>query len=431
MISFFSKILGSVPGSTISDWNDEEKSPSSLPTQIIQSTFSANSQHKKPTAKKGAVSTKPSPHMVLALVPVTNQTETKNDEVKSPSLQAPNCSTWTPRQLSVEKSMEKMHKNAEKALKEHRADAKYADEHSFAVSGENSQQAAYATLKEAIPSIEVLQTVKEKPLTFSHTAQAEQSKRPTMEDAHFYLEFDRGVVAGVMDGHGGSAVANYASEEFKKRFPACLEKFQGNVHQAFEYLIDEIHQEVAKNKSWIYEGTTAVISFIDKHTHTVYTATLADSEANIYRKIDNQVKSIPLSVVRNWASKKEALRAAIANNLPIIAKNWPTHKGHDTKYLRVNNINVSRSIGDLDSATLNGKVVLVHKPKITVNQLQHGDILVLACDGLKDFVSEKEIIDLVAANPTNLAETLAKTSVVNQKGSASGDNVTVLTIHVS
>jgi serine/threonine protein phosphatase PrpC len=421
MFSLISKITKSLPSSSISDWNDEEsqKSSPSLPTQIIQGTFSANSQHKKPTAKKATVSTQSSPHMVLALLPASDQTATKNDEVKSSILQAPNCSTWIPRQLPVEKSMEKMHKNAVKAIREHVVDE------------ENSQQAAYASLEEAIPSIEVLQKVKERPLTFSHSAHAEQSKRPTMEDAHFYLEFERGVIAGVMDGHGGSAVANYASEEFKKRFPACLEKFQGNVHQAFEYLIDEIHQEVAKNNSWKTQGTTAVISFIDKHTHTIYTATLADSEANIYRKINARMKSIPLSVVRNWASKKEALRAAIANNDPAILDNWPTYKGHNTKWLRVNNINISRSIGDLYSATLKGQVVLVHKPKITVNQLQPGDTLVLACDGLKDFVSEKEITDLIAGQPANLAEALAMASLKNQQYSAHGDNVTVIAIHVS
>lgn len=407
-INSFFNLFGSVSSvSDWSDWDDNEKSAEktqpSLSVQVAQTTLPTTNQIAQPILNP------------------------------SPEIKAPNCSSWTPRELSWEMSIKKMHKNAEKAIKEHREDAQYKDDHSF-TTDENTELAAYATLKEALPPIESLHEAKEKPLTFSYDVCAEQSRRPTMEDAHFYLEFDQGVVAGILDGHGGSEVANYASKEFEKNFPSCLEKFKGNIHQAFEYLIDEIHQKIAKNLSWNEQGTTAVISFINKNTRFVYTATLADSEANIYRSFGNRVKSIPLSTIRNWASQKDSTRAAIANKLPIILENWPQYKGEQTKSLRVNGANVSRSIGDLSKTTLNDYPAIIHKPKITVNQLQPGDILIFACDGLKDFVSEKEIVDLIQKQQhpiNNLSQSLVKASLYKQGRSMHSDNVSVLAIQVS
>jgi serine/threonine protein phosphatase PrpC len=353
-----------------------------------------------------------------------------------------------PQAASIDQIAQKMWKNGKKAIEEHQ---------------KKDPSGGYASLKKGLPSLEELANHRpEKALEIKHEAAEAQGVRPTMEDAHFFKEIAQGVIAGVFDGHGGSSVANYANKQFAMRFSDQLEKCQGNVREAFQSLIDEIHEEIvqlANNKSgasgpfafihrneWHKAGTTAVICFLDKKTHKIYTATLGDSEANIYRKIDGKMKSIPISCVRDWSSKKDAARAAIATSDPDKAINWP--KAKDPKALRFPGpdygLNVSRAIGDVGFSYFatplkdgevweEGKVPhknpgVIHKAKITLNQVQPGDRIVIGCDGLKDFVPEKEIAKMVDLNP---GEGLAKKLVDHAIGpKKSQDNVTVLVLDV-
>jgi serine/threonine protein phosphatase PrpC len=346
---------------------------------------------------------------VLASVAVT--VFVKNFFFDSPTL-VPDA-PWKPRALTIDVAAQKMWNNSKKAIEEH-----------------HRTSSAYATLQEALPCVDTLINPKPKTsLSFEHFSDEAQGPRKTMEDVHFVIENDQGLFAGVFDGHGGKVIADYASSIFQKQFFEKLNANQGNVHQTFEILCDEIQNQVAKNIEWYYRvGTTAVICFIDKRTHLIYTATLGDSEANIYRKIDKQVKSIPLSCIRNWSSKKDAKRAAIALEMPEIAINWP--KVSQPKGLRFpykDDLNVSRAFGDVHVVTQNYKTAIIHKPKITINQINPGDTLILACDGLKDYVPENEIIDnLTKDSTTNLAKKLVDYALTNK----TEDNVTVIVVNV-
>lgn len=308
-----------------------------------------------------------------------------------------------------------MWKNSKKAIEEH--DKKKSD--------------AYASLHEALPSIDaIFNNTPTSSLTFKYSVAEAQGPRPKMEDAHFFQETDQGIIMGVLDGHGGAEVAHYASTEFQERFFAILKQTNRNVHQTFEILIDEIHKEIVRKPEWNNIGTTVVISFIDKQTHQIYTATLGDSEANIYRSINEQLKSIPLSCVRDWSSKSDARRASVALEDPKIAIDWPNSL--NPKYLRYPSpyygINVSRSIGDVSLTGTVEKPGVIHKPKITVSQLKLGDILILGCDGLKDYVSENEIISVLKENKTDQANKLVRYAIDKRN---SRDNVTVLVVSIS
>jgi serine/threonine protein phosphatase PrpC len=173
-----------------------------------------------------------------------------------------------------------------------------------------------------------------------------------------------------------------------------------------------------------------VVCYVDKKTHHIYTATLGDSEANIYRKFDDKLKSIPLSCIRDWSSKKDAHRASIALGRPQIAINWP--KISNPKYLRFPypffGINVSRSIGDVLLSGSPEKPGVIHKPKITRIQVKSGDLLILACDGLKDYVSDNEIVSILKNPPPNPAKHLVNYAI--DEGN-SLDNVTVLAIAIN
>ncbi|NGX27589.1 MAG: hypothetical protein K940chlam6_01527, partial [Chlamydiae bacterium] len=224
-----------------------------------------------------------------------------------------------------------------------------------------------------------------------------------MEDAHFYKEMEKGTLTGVFDGHGGSKVSAYASAEFQKRFPKALKEANGNVHQAFGKVIDQIHQNVANYSAWNHEGSTAVVCYIDKETHQIYTATLGDSEANIYRKSGQDgITSIPLSCVRDWLSPKDLNRLISIYGKKTVMS-FVKKVGSQAKHIRSQlayGVNVARAIGDVENTGEPGQPRVIHKPKITVNQLRQGDVLILACDGLKDFVPEQEIAKIVANRPS-------------------------------
>lgn len=320
--------------------------------------------------------------------------------------------SWHPRALSLDTTLEKMWKNARKAIVEH-----------------NKGDPAFASLEEALPELSTMLSVKPAPLSFAFEEAEACGRRYTMEDFHFFQEIEQGALAGVFDGHGGQRVADYACDAFTKVFSATLKRVNGNVHSAFEELIHAIHQEVEALAEFNSIGSTAVISFIEKETHIIYTATLGDSEANIYRKNqEGQLTSIPLSCVRNWGSVKDAQRVAFIFNRPEIVDEWTT--AENPKLLRFPHpaigVNVSRALGDKDYRNTEEKPGVIHKPKITMNQMKPGDRLILSCDGLKDFVTEQEIIEQLAREG-DTAQGLIDYAI-NEKNSL--DNVTVVIVHV-
>lgn len=304
----------------------------------------------------------------------------------------------------------KLEKNAQKALQEH-----------IIIAEKNGHD---TSVFKSIPTVEPLKA----PLNFSYEAADEQGMRRSMEDARFYERIDQGVIAGVFDGHGGDQVSKYANHAFATRFPKFLESANGNVKWAFETLINQIQAEIAAHPEWNSVGSTAVITFIDKDTGLVYTATLADTEATIYRND----KAIPLSPLRNWECPKEAARLGRAHNRKeFFDRDWL--KKINPKGIRSQifwGVNVSRALGDVEHKGTTDKPIVIHKPKITVTQTRPGDIIGLFCDGVKDYTSEKELIDLIAANKdknTNLAQQIADFSL-NEKEST--DNVTALIIRI-
>ena len=228
-------------------------------------------------------------------------------------------------------------------------------------------------------------------------------------------------------------MSKYACKEFQNRFPKVLDALKGNVHQTFEALLHEIHTEISTNSQWNSQGSTAVISFIDKETHQIYTATLGDSEANIYRKFPKSgIKSIPLSPIKDWSCEKEMNRLFKARNLSSLAReNLLKRDPKDIRSRIHHGVNVSRALGDLNETGTAEKPIVIHKPKITVNILKPGDTLIIACDGLRDFVSESEIANIVqfsSGTDKELATELVDFAINNK---SSTDNVSVIALRVT
>jgi len=311
--------------------------------------------------------------------------------------------------ISFEKSYEKMMKNSLKAIVEHQK--------------KEEVPGSYITVEELGKQIEELESGKAPSLKITYEHHDDIGDRSDMQDTHFYVEKDTSMLLGVFDGHGGGKVSDFARDYFRANFYKVL-NICGNVHLTFEYLFHKIQQEIEKNENIRENGSTAVICFVDKINNLVYTATLADSEANLYREIGGQTKSIPLSCVRDWGCKKEVARAIKSGN-PTAINEWPKIKDPKERYY--NGLNLSRTLGDTSSRGPINRPGIIGKPKMTVGKFKEDDVLILACDGLKDFVKEETIIKEVAANKSkkdvNLAKHLVEIAVKH-----GDDNCTVLAV---
>ncbi len=320
-----------------------------------------------------------------------------------------------PQAENVDIKIAKMWKNSIKAIEEHRKDP--------------INIKTYIS-KDELPALD--DSVNHQPLSslsFLHSAAEKQGIRTRMEDAHFFEEINQGAITGVFDGHGGMEVAAYACEKFKIKFPEALLKANGDIHAAFIQAINDTQVEIAQHREWDNQGSTAVLCFIDKQFHKIYTATLGDSEANIYRKINGKLKSIPLSCVRDWTSKKDSQRRLAAiKKWPEALKSYQPLISNFPKELRFFSLNVSRALGDVGRAGTAETPAVVHKPKITIQQMQPGDVLILACDGLKDFADENEIVEQIQKESVKkLADQIVDFALDE---AFSRDNVTVVAIQV-
>lgn len=316
-------------------------------------------------------------------------------------------------QITSSFSEQKMLKNFYKSIEEHR------DKHP-----------SYVWLNDPkLPSVAYT------PLSFSVGEYGAQGIRPTMEDEVLFHKSEDGALIAVFDGHGGDKVAKFAKKFFEEHFFVSLQANSQNIHQTFYSIFNDIQNEVEKVEQWSSTGSTAVVSYIDRKTNNIYTATLGDSEANIYRSYNGNIVSIPLSCVRDWSSKKDAQRAAVALNDPNIAVLWPNKPAKSLRFpFPYAGLNVSRALGDREWKYFhvgieNCPPAISHKPKITMHQLQPGDRLVLACDGLKDYVEEEQIANICSQNQSSekTAEKLVNFALYDRK---SKDNVSVIVMDV-
>ncbi|CUI16524.1 putative phosphoprotein phosphatase [Candidatus Protochlamydia naegleriophila] len=286
----------------------------------------------------------------------------------------------------------------------------------------------------AMPRLDLSGSVRRK-LSFNVQDAVLKGRRSSMEDSHFHRQLSNGYVLGICDGHGdGGRIAEYISLRCQQLFSEKWAEHSNNRIEAFSTLLAQIHQEVLEKQIAESGGSTAVICFIEKQTNRCYVATLGDSEAKLFRKVGGDISIFPLSCVRDWSSEKDAKRASSALDKPGIADNWP--KALNSKYLRFPDpfygVNVSRSIGDQEFNTLNGHPAVIQKPKVTLFELEKNDLLVLACDGVWDYVQNKELVDQVIApcwlsDETDIAQEIAHFAL---DAKCSEDNISVIALRV-
>lgn len=307
------------------------------------------------------------------------------------------------------------------------------------------------------------------PLSVTHGEFEMQGPCPYMQDDHFYLESQKYVLAGVFDGHGGAQVAQYANRRFPALFLSHLEKNEGNVRKAFVHTFAQIHEEcrplqnsmlvstvkavksyfkyliVNVRKAFTREklenfkrvvknchvvGSTAVVSFIEKETGRIYTASLGDAEGRISREGLSEIQgkkryptsiwnnSIKLTGVRDWLIESEGERAKTHSEK---ISNVDGGLGK-SKWCLGEELEASRALGDYSYKAVS------QKPVVTVSTLKPGDWLFLGSHGFWEGptlnsgkIADKKLDE--TQDPQELASHLA-----NEAAPVSKDNVTLITM---
>lgn len=266
-------------------------------------------------------------------------------------------------------------------------------------------------------------------------------RREVMEDAKSVEVLPNGgLLVTICDGHGDRGeISRYCTQRFHQLFYPKFYENQDNIPLYFEKIMKSVQEELEILK--LAGGSTALICYIDPNTHMGYFTNLGDSEAKLF----TGKELLPLTCVRNWACPKDELRgrrviekikdrASKAHFLELWSSKHPKERRIGPREL-----NVSRSMGDLDSCFLEGEEGVIQKPKVSIfpvracyNGQEEGQLLIFGCDGLWDFVSEDELIENVLLpfgedNRQDLAKRIVNYALEQGRSS---DNVSVIVVRI-
>lgn len=246
-----------------------------------------------------------------------------------------------------------------------------------------------------------------------------QGVRPTMEDAYAYESMQLGeskaYYFGIFDGHGGARAADFAGQNAAKEFHDAyldIEEKTNPLMQSMYFtpkenenpfeIVPEEHpfeqygipmpQETiiqnALKRSYLLldqamqqqftDGTAAISAVIDRgNLYLAWTgdcrAVVADANGHIKKETIDHKPNLP----------SEEARIKKAGGEIYFQGAW-----------RVNGLAMSRSLGD-KSYKKNPYVIVSIPEIITMNDLQKGDIIILACDGIWDVMQNEEAVQFV------------------------------------
>ncbi|KAG0165119.1 Protein phosphatase 2C 2 [Apophysomyces sp. BC1034] len=215
-----------------------------------------------------------------------------------------------------------------------------------------------------------------------------QGWRLHMEDAHTAIashEKTNASFFAVFDGHGGSAVAKYSSENLYKKVFGSDAFQRGRYREALRRSYMEIDQDLRTDPQYTEEtsGCTAIAALVTKND-VLFVSNAGDSRAVIST---SNGRAIALSQDHKPNNQKEAERIKKAG-------------GH-VEYGRVNgSLALSRALGDLEfkqnTQLPPEKQAVTAEPDIIEHELTNSDeFVVIACDGIWDCMTNQEVVNFV------------------------------------
>lgn len=341
-------------------------------------------------------------------------------------------SKWTPKPISIPEAQEKMWKNAKKAIEEHNVPIRFFDSYDYPKFSSEILPPLDSFTLQALP----------KPLSILHAAAATHGFfTKTMQNVHFVVDWGCHFVAGIFAGYTpqqfernyeNNEIAIFASNYFKMNFLSTLKDMKMNVHATFEQICYDIsknirkEEEERKDRNYDEQGTTAVISYIDRTTGIIYTATVGKPQGFIYRK-DAKGKiqePIPLSCVRDGRIYKSSpTKLPPDKSIQFLQKS--THRRST----------MSRGFGITGTRRVNAQHssrIAIPKPKITMNKLHPGDFIVLCSPAVRlPQIPARAEIQLNKVLTTLPQELLAHCLYRMQLAKTKNDNATVIALQVS
>jgi len=238
-----------------------------------------------------------------------------------------------------------------------------------------------------------------------------------MEDTHTIVDnFNDEKTSGffaVYDGHGGKTAATFCQENFHKILADELSQLKPEEKDQDDLIKDAFLRTYARTDAAMKDtvpsagacAATCLIRTKSDGKRMLYCANAGDSRAVLCR----DGKSISLTIDHKATNPSEIERVVQA--------------GGFVRNDRINGlIAISRALGDHCM-----KMFVISEPNWTVNELEHSDsILILACDGVWDVLSEQQAVDMIVGEKDCL--TMAKKLLVSAIKGGSTDNITVLTV---
>jgi protein phosphatase 2C family protein 2/3 len=239
-------------------------------------------------------------------------------------------------------------------------------------------------------------------------------RRREMEDAYVTAFFDfavRGKVYpiqlfGILDGHGGTDASFYVMDNLERKLHEMLTTFCANglTDEAIWNALKMTFVELNKGLGECESGTTATVAII--LDGKLWTANVGDSKTILD-------SGIQLS--------EDAKLTDPRYQKGIVKRGGFVFEG------RINGVlAVARALGDCDVRGVNAR------PKITsysLSAIPRGSHLILACDGIYDVSSTRQVAAAVRGHGEQSATELAKNIVYSAFRAGSRDNLSALVVN--
>mmetsp|Transcript_58561 Transcript_58561/g.104122 ORF Transcript_58561/g.104122 Transcript_58561/m.104122 type:complete len:389 (-) Transcript_58561:147-1313(-) len=258
------------------------------------------------------------------------------------------------------------------------------------------------------------------------------------QDSFCVLKMDSYSIYAVFDGHGqkGHDVSQFVKERlpkiiFKDSRCKVAKDIGACLVDSFK-LIQSMVEVADKGKilSAQMSGTTATLAFHDHKNKLITIAHVADSTAAVGQKVGDgpwNGKSLTRDHKPNLPDEKERIEKAGGR---VVFDGYANHRIY-AKNQRYPGLNMSRCLGDLLGHHECG---ITCEPEISELKVEGGvdQILLVCSDGVWEFLSAQEAVDLVSPYPSSkcvpAADALAKEAWdrwIKEEGSTVVDDITV------
>jgi serine/threonine protein phosphatase PrpC len=264
------------------------------------------------------------------------------------------------------------------------------------------------------------------------------------QDSWFMLKMETQSIYAVFDGHGkeGHHVSNFVKDNLPKllikdnrfRKPADVPQMMTDVFKKTQNLI--VTADRMKKFSAQLSGTTATVAIHDHSEDKITVAHVADSTCVLGRIVPGEKELEGVALTRDHKPDLKDEKARIEKSGGrVVFDGYANHRVY-AKNARYPGLNMSRCLGDLMGHADCG---ISCEPEVKEHKVDKAQdkVLLLCSDGVWEFVTPSEAVQVVGKMPSQkadkAAECLAKESWdrwIHNEGGAVVDDITVVLVYL-